>query len=221
MGSKLQATGYKLKNKKPETWSLEPEAYFMLIIGITGSLGTGKTTVSEMFRELGAEVIDADEISHNIIKIDSVREKVKKALDINSRQISCSNFRQQIAKIVFKDNKKIKELEKILHPLVIKEIKKRFAVSEKRILVLDAPLLLETGLNKIVDKVVVVIASLKEQVSRAQKKGFSRREILQRIDYQIALSEKIKQADFVVDNNKEIKKTKEQVKKIWRIICNE
>ena len=188
----------------------------MLILGVTGSFGTGKTAVCQIFKELGAEIIDADKISHNILEKDDIQNQVKELFNLSFQQ-SPQEFRSQIAKIAFKDRKKMRKLEKILHPLIIKEIKKKISQTKKEIVVLDAPLLIETGLNKIIDKLIIVTASLKRQISRGQKKGFSREEILERVDYQIPLSEKLKQADFVIDNNGKIEETRKQVKKIWEV----
>ncbi len=188
----------------------------MLILGVTGSFGTGKTAVFQIFKELGAEIIDADKISHNILEKDDIQNQVKELFNLSFQQ-SPQEFRSQIAKIAFKDRKKMRKLEKILHPLIIKEIKKKISQTKKEIVVLDAPLLIETGLNKIIDKLIIVTASLKRQISRGQKKGFSREEILERVDYQIPLSEKLKQADFVIDNNGKIEETRKQVKKIWEV----
>ena len=187
-----------------------------MILGVTGSFGTGKTTVCQMFKELGAEVIDADEISHNILEKDEIQNRVKKLFNLSFQQ-SPREFRSQIAKIVFKSKENIQKLEKILHPLIIKEIKEEISKAKGKIAVLDGPLLIERGLDKIVDEIVVVTASLENQISRAQRRGFSQREVLERTEYQLPLSEKLKQGDFIVDNNGKIEKTKEQVRKIYEL----
>jgi len=187
-----------------------------MILGVTGSFGTGKTTVCQMFKELGAEVIDADEISHNILEKDEIQNRVKKLFNLYFQQ-SPREFRSQIAKIVFKSKENIQKLEKILHPLIIKEIKEEISKAKGKIAVLDGPLLIERGLDKIVDEIVVVTASLENQISRAQRRGFSQREVLERTEYQLPLSEKLKQGDFIVDNNGKIEKTKEQVRKIYEL----
>ncbi len=188
----------------------------MLILGVTGSFGTGKTTVCQIFKELGAEVIDADKISHNILEKGDIQNQVKELFNLSLQQ-SAQEFRSQIAQIAFKDRKSIKKLEKILHPLIIKEIKEKISQAKEEIVVVDAPLLIETGLDKIVDKLIVVSASLERQISRGQKENFSHKEVLERIECQIPLSEKLKQTDFIIDNDGEIEKTKEQVKEIYKL----
>ncbi|MCM8791565.1 MAG: dephospho-CoA kinase [Candidatus Omnitrophica bacterium] len=171
-----------------------------MIIGITGSFGTGKTTVARILRRKGAKVIDADKIAHRFIS---------------------PTRRKELAKIVFKKRKYLELLCKILHPLIIQQIKKeikRFNPN-KNIIVIDAPLLIETGLHKVVDMLVVVKAKRKTQLQRISgRMGLSRKEILRRIDFQMSLKKKIKLADFVIDNNGPITETKKQVDCLWQEI---
>ncbi|RLG99184.1 dephospho-CoA kinase [Candidatus Bathyarchaeota archaeon] len=188
----------------------------MLIIGITGSFGTGKTTVCQMFRKLGAEVIDADKIAHNILEKSDIKDKLAKIFNLSPNQ-SPRQFRFQIAKIIFRNKEGRKKVERIIHPLIITEIKKELSLSKKEITIIDAPLLLETELCEIVHKIIVVTASLEKQISRGQKKGFLKEEILERINCQIPLSQKLEQADFII-NNDGIKETKRQVKQIWEVL---
>ena len=171
-----------------------------MIIGITGSYGTGKTTVAKEFAKRKAKIIDADKIVHTFIK---------------------PRVRKKLAKIVFKKKVYLELVCRVIHPLVIRKIKQRIKnlTSKNKIVIIDAPLLIECGLEKIVDKLIVVKASREVQLKRLKKKtGFNQREILRRISFQIPLREKIKLADFVIDNNGGLIETRKQIDEIWKKI---
>jgi dephospho-CoA kinase len=171
-----------------------------MIIGITGSFGTGKTTVAKIFERLGAYVIDADRITHRIIPASS---------------------RARIAKIVFRRRAYLELLCRIIHPIVINKIKQQIkSLGRKRKnIVIDAPLLIEAGLDKIVDILIVVKASRKIQIERVMKRTrLSKSEVLKRIRSQLALRKKINLADYVIDNSDGRKNTERQVWQVWQRI---
>ncbi|MBI5143599.1 MAG: dephospho-CoA kinase [Candidatus Omnitrophica bacterium] len=191
----------------------------MLVIGLTGSFGTGKTFVASIFKSLGAEVIDADRIAHKLIKKGTaahkriIRNFGKNLLDKNG-----DIDRRALSEIVFDDKDKLNKLNEIIHPEVIKEIKERVKKSRHdKIVIIDAPLLIEADLGRFVDKVIVVKSSTTKQIERSVKKfGLKKEEVLKRIKNQIPLERKIKMADFVIDNDRARSETKRQVIKIWR-----
>ena len=193
----------------------------MFIFGITGSFGTGKTTVSKMFSRLGAEVIDADKIVHKLIKENnSVYKKIvslfgENILNKNSKQIN----RKKLASVVFNNKSLLRKLCEIIHPSVISEIKKQIAMRKQcacKIIVIDVPLLIEANLSSLVDRLIVVKTKQKIQINRiVAKMKLSRSEILKRIKNQISLRDKIKLADYVIDNGSSFKNTEKQVKDIW------
>jgi dephospho-CoA kinase len=194
----------------------------MYVVGITGSLGTGKTTVAKLFKQLGAKIIDADSIAHSLIKVNSpsykslIRSFGKDILKHNS----CDIDRNKLARIVFGNKKQLLKLNRILHPVIIKKIKEEIKLvnkrNKRRVIILDAPLLIEAGLLRLVDRLIVVAASRGAQVLRLKKRGgISKKEIEARINFQIPLSEKIKSADFVIDNNGSLTYTKKQMREIW------
>lgn len=173
-----------------------------MIIGITGSYGTGKTTVAREFAKRGAAVIDADKLVHSFIR-PAVRKK--------------------LSKIVFKKKAYLQLICRVIHPLVIKKIKDRIKKLslKKKIIVIDAPLLIECGLEKLVDKLIVVKASRQIQLRRLKEKtGFSQAQILRRINFQIPLRKKLKLADFIIDNDGKLTYTRVQVGEVWRKIIN-
>jgi len=191
------------------------------VIGLTGSFGTGKTTVAGIFRSLGATIIDADILAKQAIKPGSrayrsvIQEFGKGVL----RKDGIVN-RKKLAGIVFSSRNKLTKLTSFIHPVVIQQIKKRVKRAQKGIIVIDVPLLIESGLEKIVDKIVVVKTSRATQIKRCVKKGFSESDVKMRIRHQLALAKKIQRADFVIDNNGSKTDTGKKVKKLWRVIKN-
>ena len=167
-----------------------------MIIGVTGSLGTGKTRVARMFGRFGAYIIDADKIVHRILD---------------------KSARRHLAGLVFDDKEALKKLCRVIHPIVKKEIFRALKKNKsKKTIVIDAPLLIESGLDKKCDYLVVVKAALTKQLERAAKNlSLSRNQILKRIRLQMPLKKKMALADFVIDNGGSLKNTEKQVRKVW------
>jgi len=191
------------------------------VIGVTGSFATGKTTVANMFLELGLKKIDADEIAHIIFKEDSNIKK--KILNILGKSILSNNIidRKKIANIIFYDKKKLEEYCDLLHPVIIKNIKEKIKQLFMFDVVVDAPLLIEAGLFKDMDVVIVVEAFLEQQIIRGKKKGFSESLIKQIIKNQMSLSEKKDFADYIIDNSKNnFLSLKKGVIKVWETLKN-
>jgi dephospho-CoA kinase len=189
-----------------------------IILGLTGGFGSGKTTVAKMFRGLGAEIVDADKLAHNCIKKGSgVYQKISSIFGKSVLQSDKKIDRRKLAGLVFNNRSMLKKLNNIIHPEVIRMIKESILSSRTKVVVLDAPLLIEAGLCDIVDKIIVVMVSRQKQVERVFKKTkIKKEEILKRIRCQMPLSKKARLADFVIDNNGDLKDTKSQVNQIWR-----
>lgn len=194
----------------------------MMIIGVTGSIGTGKTTVAKMFRRMGGVVIDADEISHELIY--PGRPAWKRIVSTFGKAVLGRDYsidRKVLARKVFSDSRKLKKLSGIIHPLVYKAIREKIArikrADPSALVVLDVPLLLESGGRKHVDRLVVVTAPRSVQLKRAYDKfGMGRSDALRRIKAQMPLKEKVKVADFVIDNGGSLISTERQTRAIWK-----
>ena len=189
------------------------------MIGITGNFGSGKTTIARMFKKKGAYIIDADSICHSLIQ--PSKPAYKKILrDFGKAILKKDNSidRKKLAKIVFEDEKKLKTLNRLLHPYVIKEIDRLIRLNrDKRIIIVDAPLLIESGLHKKMDKIIVVKNRLAVQVSRLKKAmGLTKIEILKRLRWQMPFEKKAGLADFIIDNSHSKNKTFVQVQRIWK-----
>ncbi len=194
------------------------------VIGITGGFGSGKTFVASMFGKLGAKVIDADRIAHEVIRKGS--PEYKRIVKLFGKGIISRNGeidRKKLGAIVFSRPKLLSKLNRIVHPEVIRRIKSEI-VSERvsglageRVIVIDAPLLIEAGLDKLVDKLVVVKCQKRRQIERCQEKFcLQKEEISQRIASQIPLKKKIQMADLTIDNSRTRALTEKQVRKAWR-----
>jgi len=200
-----------------------------IILGVTGQLGTGKSTVSAMFAELGAVVVNADLLANRSIR--SGKPGFEKVLRVFGKDILNQGQidRKKLAEIVFPPQAdagaKLKELEKIIHPLVIAETKKEIATltrAGKKMIVLDVPLLFESGMDKLVDITLVVQANAKIRLQRILKDGrLTGEAVKQRGGLQLSMTEKIRRADLVVDNNASIEKTRSQVNQIWKMLKRE
>lgn len=181
----------------------------MIKIAVTGVIGSGKTTISKIFKEMGYDVIDADEISRNLTKKGSpVYEKILKEFGKEILKGNGEINRKALADIVFKDKKKKEILEGIIHPEVKKFCIDRANELEKAgkdILVLDIPLLFEAGMEDMVDYVILAYADEDTLYERVKKRdGLTKEEFFSRLKNQIPLDEKIKKSHFVVDTRKDI-----------------
>ncbi len=225
----------KIKSKKYE---------HHIVVGLTGALGTGKSTVCRMFQGLGAYVIDADREVHRLTGPNApiTRQIVKTfgrdilldktlPLKVSGRStytrlcpqgykgIPVDNDalnREALAEVVFKDPVQLKKLCAIIHPPVLERIKELIDNAPSGIIIVDAPLLFEVGLNNEVDKTLVVSASRENQVSRLKaERGLSPHQIEERLKAQMPLAKKIELADFIIDNNGSVDATRSQVEKTW------
>jgi dephospho-CoA kinase len=199
-----------------------------LIIGLTGGIVSGKSTVARMFKDLGAKIVDADKLGHKVILPQETAWK--RIIEIFGKDILQKDQtinRKKLGKIVFANQNLLKKLNKITHPEIIKLIKKEISLAkndskeEKKILIIDAALIYETKIDRLMDKIIVVYLDEEEQLKRLIKRNnLSEKEALQKIKSQIPLKEKIEIADYVIDNSNSLDKTKEQVETIWQEIVS-
>jgi dephospho-CoA kinase len=199
----------------------------LLIIGITGSLGTGKTTVAKVFQRLGAVVLDADEIARRLVEPNTPAwNKIKGYFGEGILRKDGKINRRALAKDVFSDRRRLNKLCGIIHPLVYKELGRKVKEIKKlnpeAVIALDIPLLLESGGRSKVDKLVVVTAGREAQIRRtAGKSGLTRKEALRRIEAQMPISEKEKAADFVINNTGSLRAAERQAVEIWKNLARE
>lgn len=190
-----------------------------LVVGLTGGAATGKSTVARLLGKLGAEVHDCDHIAHqalipNTPTYRKIKEKFR-GLDIWDRRRAID--RNKLGRVVFRDVRKRKDLEKIIHPFVYGEIKRLIKSAGRPIVIFEVPLLFETHFDRKVDHVIVVDCNRTKQISRLRRKFRLRRgEAERRLSAQWPMAPKKVKADFVVDNDGTLRETEWQVRKLWK-----
>jgi dephospho-CoA kinase len=185
-------------------------------VAVTGSLAAGKSTACRFLKKLGAYTLNSDEIAHKLLlKNTPLKKEIIKLL---GKQILTKNEvdRRKVAKVVFQDNKKLNQLEKLIHPKVLKEITKQYRQAKKenkyRLFIVEVPLL-EKNLKKFFDAVVYITALKKLRQKRFKKTSFAARE-----KRQASLK---KQKGFVLKNNQSLKHFKKQITNLYRSLNQE
>jgi dephospho-CoA kinase len=191
----------------------------MIVIGITGIIGSGKTTVSGMLKENGFTVIDLDSLAKQISDTDEVKGDIKKVFGREYIRLDNTLDVEKMRDLVFNNKECLKTLEGLIHPRVNAEMERvltdRKAEGAKAVIV-DGPLIFETGLHKRLDKIVVVSADADVIRERLIKRGMNKEDIGRRVSHQIPLREKEKAADYVLYNNG----TEDDLKKEIRILLD-
>jgi dephospho-CoA kinase len=188
------------------------------IIGLTGGIASGKSVVSRTLKGLGMMVVDADAISHEILaKDNAIRQEVVRTFGTEVLNEGGEIDRGKLGGIVFQGPELRKALEAILHPPIREEMWKRAQESSGEDVVLDVPLLIETGAHKRVDLVVLVYATRDLQIQRLMARdGISRVEAVKRIDTQLSLEEKVSYAHYIINNTGSVEETEEQVIRFYQ-----
>ena len=192
-----------------------------LVVGLTGSIATGKSTISKMFSEADVPVIDADAIAREVVEPGEVAyEKIVQHFGEEVVSEGGTLNRKRLGSIVFNDESERKALNEIIHPEIRKEMLSRrdqYIREEQPLIIMDIPLLFESGLFDYVDQVLVVYIPEKLQVERLMKRDKSSKEDAQaRIDAQISIEEKKDKADAVIDNSGTIEESRRQLMEILR-----
>jgi len=193
----------------------------MILVGLTGGVACGKSSVARLFQDCGAILIDADVLARTVV------ERGKPALKDIARVFGKKSLlpdgtlnRPALAKIVFGSPAKLKKLNAIVHPRVAREqarMTREIANQEPRAVVIyDAPVLIEAGAHKRMDKIVVVSADEKTQIKRLHNRShLSKTEALRRIKSQMPLAKKTAMADYVIDGTLSFEQTKHEVQRIF------
>jgi dephospho-CoA kinase len=192
-----------------------------LLAGLTGGMGSGKTTVGKLFKALGAHVLDADEICRSLVE--PGKPAWQETVDLLGNGILKDDQtldRRKIADIVFNDPEKKKALEAILHPRVMEEEHAIYKDIQKSdpgaLIIIDAALLIESENYRKVDKVIVIACDEEIQLHRIMAKNtFSREDAERRLQQQMPLEEKIKFADYVLHNDSGLSDLKEKVEALF------
>jgi len=191
----------------------------MKVIGLTGGIGSGKSTVAQFLAELGAVILNADEVGHEAFKPDT--EIWRQVVTAFGRQIVTLDGnidRKKLGNIVFGNAEALSRLNQIMHPQMYALVKAQLEESQRqgtRVVVLEAPLLLEAGWTPLVDEVWVTIASEPTVLKRLEERsGMSQAESLTRIHSQLSSTERIKHADVVINTDCDLDELESKVKEL-------
>jgi dephospho-CoA kinase len=198
--------------------------YYKRVYGLTGSIACGKTFVAEIFKSFGVDVLDLDKVSRDVVKKGEKGLKLiienfgKGFLDENGEL-----DRKKLGELIFRDRNAKKLLEKILHPIIF-EKEREFVKNHRnkygfKPLIIDAALMIETKSYKRYEKIIVVYVPENIQIDRLMNRdNISYNDVLLKIRSQMSIEEKIKYADFIIDNSDGFEFTKKQVKDILEVL---
>ena len=175
-----------------------------MIVGLTGGIASGKSTVSKFFKELGLEILDADEL---VKEVSQRKDTIDKIAEVFGRDILDEN------------RELLKKLNGIIHPQVIEIfVEKKKETSKESIVIFDIPLLYEAEMENLCDKIIVVYVERELQTKRVMERDNNSRELAEKIiEAQMDLEEKVKRADIVINNNSTLEDLKNQVNVVY---CN-
>ena len=195
----------------------------MKIIGLTGNIASGKSAISYILKNLGAEVVDMDKIGKQIQELNykKVIEKIEKRFGkeiIENEKIN----RKKLGSIAFSDKQALIDLNSIMIPLMTEKLKRTIDENRKKetkVLVVDAAILFEANWDKFVDYVWVVYVPRETQINRLIKREkITQEEAIMRVDSQESIDEKIEKADVVIDNSKNLEAVKLKILELWNAI---
>lgn len=193
----------------------------MKVIGLTGGIGSGKSAVARLLAELGAIIIDADKIGHEALKPDTeIWQEVVAAFGQQILTPDGNINRKKLGEIVFGNPESLSTLNQIMHPRMYETIKAQLEGYRQRgvrVVVLEAPLLLEAGWTSLVDEVWVTVASEATVLRRLQERtGLSEPESLARIRSQLPVKEQVSHADIVIDTDYNLDELRVNIEKLWQ-----
>lgn len=198
----------------------------MHVYGLTGGIGTGKSTVAKMLEARGALIVDADAIAREVVAPESEGlQEIVAAFGSEVLDAGGNLDRVRLGNIVFADEAQRRRLESITHPRILMRMGQRIAAAAEQgreVVVLDVPLLYETGaMEKAVEKIILAYAPASSQLERVRgRDGLETGQIEARMAAQLDIEAKKKRADFVIDNSGSLAETEAQVERLWPVLVN-
>lgn len=191
----------------------------MLVVGLTGNIGCGKSSLSELLMSKNIDVIDADIISREIMYDKELLEIIFYEFGTEIKNNDGTLNRKKLGNIVFNDDDMLMKLNSITHPAIKRKINDRIidiSNQGKNIVVIDAALLIEGKFLDLVDKLVVITCNEEVQLNRViNRDNMTKEEALKRINSQMKQDEKIKYADYIIDNSKDMNNLKDEFDKLF------
>lgn len=191
-----------------------------MVVGLTGGIASGKSLVAHYLKELGAHLVDADEISREIVRPGMLA--YQEILQVFGKGILNQDGtidRKGLGKVVFSNPELLKRLNEITHPGILEEVRRRIEEAKKgqAIIVVDAALLIEVGLHREMDRVIVAYVGEETQIKRLMERdGLTEGEAKLRLSAQMPLKEKLKYAHFIIDNSIGMEETRRQVEEVFK-----
>ena len=185
----------------------------MITLGLTGVLGSGKSTVARLLKERGLDVIDLDSLAKDSLNWKETQDDIRAIFGDEYVVDGCVDV-PKLREVAFNRDDTLRKLEAIIHPRVRDEVKKRVEALKEggaRAAVFDHPLLFEAGFDKKVDKVIVVAADMETIKRRLKKRGMQADDVERRLSFQIPLSQKAASADYVINNNATEEELQEEI----------
>lgn len=193
----------------------------MKIIGITGGIGSGKTEVAKVFKKLGAKIISGDEIGKDVVEKNQII--MKRLVKTFGKVILTKNSklnRRKLGEIAFSTAEGKNKLNRIIHPYLLSSLRKKIKEYRKRkkgLVVVDAALIVEWGLQKELDYLILVKSSLLNRIKRLRNyTGYSQKEAMNRIKAQIKDRTRRRYADYIIRNDKDLKELRKKVLFLWK-----
>lgn len=189
----------------------------MFLVGLTGGIAAGKSTVAELWQSLGANIIDADDLAREVVRPGSIGlNKLVEAFGVGIRKSDGTLDREKLAGIVFHDSAKRQQLESIVHPLIRELAQKRISEAKSEIVVYVIPLLVESAFELPFDFVVTVEAPIADQITRMiDNRGMSEADALARIKVQATPAQRANIADRILSSNQSIELLKKDAKTLF------
>ncbi len=194
----------------------------MVKIGLTGNIASGKTTVAEVWQEMGAKVIDVDELAHDLYwPRTKIWQQVVKAFGKDVVGADNTISRAALGAIVFADKKKLVKLNRIMYPAIVKKLEKQLAAAKGKVVVADMAVLFEAKAEKLFDKIVLVKVSQYNQIKRlTENRNLTREQALDRINSMVFHGEKISFCDYIIDGDQELEAFKVNAISLFEHIIN-
>jgi len=194
----------------------------MFVVGLTGGIASGKSEVAKVFQKLGARVIDADRISRAVMRPQT--ECWQQVTAVFGKEILKDDLtidREKLAGIVFSDQQKRLHLNSLVHPAIIVQIEELLArigkAEPEALVIIDAALLVETGIYRRCDKLIVLCAAEETQITRlVARDGMPREDAQKRIDAQLPLGEKVKVADYLITNDGTLETLQTEARRVFQ-----
>jgi len=195
----------------------------MVKVGLTGNYGMGKSSVARMFKDLGAVIIDSDDIVASLLNEEAIKVQVRRLLGDEAVDAKGYLDKKYIASKIFNNRILRRKLEVILHPLVFMKVESLICKIKGRnhVIIVEVPLLFEGTYQRHFNRTITVFADRKSVLSRLKKSGVSRKDALLRLQAQMDIRIKKRLADYCIDNSGARKQTEAQVRKIFQLLIAE